>query len=621
MRLSALDWWIVMGSMVISVLIGVYGGRHSGRSADEFFLSGRSMPGWLLGVSMVATTFSTDTPNLVTGLTRDHGIAGNWLWWAFLLTTLLTAFFFAQLWRRSGVTTDMEFYELRYSGKPAAFLRAFRGIYVGILINVVIMGAVTLAAVKFGSVLFGFTPLQCVVVAGTATVIFSTVGGLRGILLSDLFLFVLAMIGAIAAAVVALDHPAVGGLEGLFSHPNVRDHIAFVPSISDPSVFVTLLLMPLLVQWWSVWYPGAEPGGGGYMAQRMLAAQDEKNSMTAIFLFSVAHYALRPWPWILVALASMIVFPTLDSLQAAFPGIDPAVVNQDLAYAAMLTFLPHGLLGVMVASLIAAYISTIATSLNLGAAYLVNDLYHRFLRREAGDREKVFVGRVATVSLMIGAGAFGLTLDSAMQAFNILLSIGAGTGLLFIVRWYWPRINAWSEISAMVIAFVVSMALQVTSLAALPEWLKLSGAVAVTTAGWIVVTLLTPPTSQQTLREFYSRVRPPGRAWRKTAAELGLAETHAQEGSRVGSAFVCLFAGCVFVYGLLFSTGAFLRLQPLFGAALLACTIVAGFIGAAGWRRLTAGYSEDHRSAEGNLAAAAGPPYPPLAAVDTPAER
>lgn len=586
MRLSALDWWIVMGSMAISVLIGVYGGRHSGRTADEFFLSSRSMPGWLLGISLVATTFSTDTPNLVTGLTRNHGIAGNWVWWAFLLTSMLTAFLFAQLWRRSGVTTDMEFYELRYSGKPAAFLRGFRGIYVGILVNVLIMGAVTLAAVKFGSVLFGFTPLQCVVVAGSATVIFSTIGGLRGILLSDLFLFVLAMAGSIAAAVVAVEHPAVGGLEALFAHPDLRGHIDFVPSLADPSAFVTLLVMPLLVQWWSVWYPGAEPGGGGYVAQRMLAAKDEKNSITALLVFNLAHYALRPWPWILVALASLIVFPTLGSLQAAFPGIDPAVVNQDLAYAAMLTFLPHGLLGLMVASLIAAYISTIATGLNLGSAYLVNDLYHRFLRRQAGDREKVLIGRIATVSLMICAGVVGLSLDSAMQAFNILLSIGAGTGLLYILRWYWPRMNAWSEISAMVIALLASVAMQATSLAALPEWLKLSCAVAVTTVGWVTVTLLTPPTAPATLREFYLRVQPPGRAWRNLARQLGLEESHERESSRIGAAFLCMFAGCGFVYALLFASGAFLRGQLSLAVLLLVCTAVFAFIGVLGWRRL-----------------------------------
>ena len=588
MRLNALDWWIVIGSMLISVLIGVYGGRHSGRSADEFFLSGRSMPWWLLGVSMVATTFSTDTPNLVTGLTRTHGVAGNWQWWAFLLTSTLTAFFFAQLWRRSGVTTDMEFYELRYSGKPAAFLRAFRGVYVGIVINVLIMGAVTLAAVKFGSILFGFTPLQCVVVAGGATVIFSTIGGLRGILLSDLFLFALAITGSTAAAVVAVQHPAVGSLEALFSHPNVRDHADFIPSLTDPNAFVSLLIMPLLVQWWSVWYPGAEPGGGGFVAQRMLAAKDEKHSMAAIFVFNVAHYALRPWPWIIVALCSLIIFPTLDSLRQAFPGIDPAVVNQDLAYAAMLTFLPHGLLGIMVASLIAAYISTIATCLNLGSAYLVNDLYHRFMRPQASDRERVFVGRVATVALMVCAGAIGLSLQSAMQAFTILLSIGAGTGLLFMLRWYWPRINAWSEISAMLISFAVSTAMQFGSLAALPEWAKLSGTVAVTTVGWVIVTLLTPPTSQQTLREFYLRLHPPGKAWREFATQLGLDDVHAHESSRAGGAIVCTLAGCGVVYALLFAGGAFLRGQLALGLVLTVTVVVLACIGWSAWQRLNA---------------------------------
>jgi Na+/proline symporter len=558
LQLSLLDWGIVAGSLATSVSIGVLAGRKSGESADEFFLSGRSMPWWLLGTSMVATTFSTDTPNLVTGLTRAHGVAGNWSWWAFLLTSMLTAFFFAPLWRRSGVTTDMEFYELRYSGVPAAFLRAFRGIYVGLLINVLIMGAVTLAAVKFGSVLFGFTPLETVAVAGTATVIFSAAGGLRGVLVSDLFLFVLAMTGSIAAAAVAVHQPAVGGLRGLFANPSVRNDVGFLPSFSDPEALVTLIVMPLLVQWWSVWYPGAEPGGGGFVAQRMLAAKDEKNSVGAILLFNVAHYALRPWPWILVALSSLIIFPDLASLRHAFPHVAPGVINQDFAYAAMLTFLPKGWLGIVTASLVAAYLSTTGTCLNLGSAYAVNDLYGRFLRPGAGEREKVMVGRLATVALMILAAAVALALRSAMQAFNIMLSVGAGTGLIFLLRWYWPRINAWSEISAMIVSFAVSMLVQFTPLAALPDWLKLSGAVLVTTASWVLVILVTPCTSDEVLREFYLRVRPPGRGWNRFARELGLAASHASGQSKAGAAFTCMICGCGLVYALLFAAGALL---------------------------------------------------------------
>jgi solute:Na+ symporter, SSS family len=584
-HLTWLDWSIIVGSMLTSVLIGVYTGRRSGQSSEEYFLSGRSMSGWLLGTSMVATTFSTDTPNLVTGLTRTYGIAGNWLWWAFLLTCMLTGFFFAHLWRRSGVTTDMEFYELRYSGKPAAFLRAFRSMYVGVLVNVLIMGAVTLAAVKFGSVLFGFTPLQCIVVAGTVTAIFSVAGGFRGVVMSDVFLFVLAMTGAIAAAVFAVNHPAVGGLHALFSHPNVIPKAHFVAPPSDPAVFVTLLVMPLLVQWWSVWYPGAEPGGGGFVAQRMLAAKDERNSIQAIFLFNIAHYALRPWPWILVALASLVVFPDVASLRTAFPDVDPQVIGEDFAYAAMLTFIPSGWIGVMAASLIAAYISTLATGLNMGSAYIVNDVYKRFLRKDAGEREKVLMGRFATAALMVLIGFVGLSLQSAMQAFNMLLSIGAGTGLLFILRWYWPRINAWSEISAMVISFIISLVMQFSPLAAaLPEWAKLLIAVGVTTAGWIAVTFVTPREPESVLQEFCRRVNPPGRAWQKIAFESGMGDAHATENSRVGSGFTCMFAGCGLVYALMFATGGLLRGDLLMSAALAVVAAVMAWICHKGWR-------------------------------------
>jgi solute:Na+ symporter, SSS family len=584
-RLSLLDWCLVLGAMATSVLIGAWSGRRSGRSADEFFLTGRSMPWWLLGTSMVATTFSTDTPNLVTGLTRTHGIAGNWTWWAFLLTSMTTAFLFARLWRRSGVATDMAFYELRYSGKPAAFLRAFRGVYVGLIVNLVIMGAVTLAAVKFGSVLFGFRPILTVLVAGTATVIFTATGGLRGVIISDCFLFLLAMTGSIAAAVVAVNQPAVGGLRALFQHPSLRSSIDFMPSTSDPSLFVTLLLLPLLVQWWSVWYPGAEPGGGGFVAQRMLAARDEKHSVGALVLFNVAHYALRPWPWILVALSSLIIFPDLESLRRAFPNVDPSVVNQDLGYAAMLTLLPHGWLGLVTASLVSAYLSTMSSLLNLGSSYGVNDLYVRFLRPAAPEREKILIGRLVTVALMVMAGAVALSLQSAMQAFNILLSIGAGTGLLFFVRWYWPRINAWSEISAMVFALTISLIMQFSAAAAMPDWLKLVGAVGLTTAGWVTVTLLTPATRRDVLDAFYRQVHPPGPMWRRIATELGFAAAHAAETAHSRGNFVCVAAGCVAVYGLLFSMGSYLRGSLGLATGFAGIAFLAGLLCGWYWRR------------------------------------
>lgn len=612
MKLSVLDGSIMVGSMLISVIIGVYSGRRSGKSAEEFFLSGRSMPFWLLGISMVATTFSTDTPNLVTGLTRTYGIAGNWLWWTFLLTCMLTAFFFAHLWRRSGVTTDMEFYELRYSGKPAAFLRAFRGIYVGVLINVLLMGAVTLAAVKFGSVLFGLTPVQCIVAAGTATVIFSAAGGFRGVVISDSYLFLLAMTGSIAASVFAVNHPAVGGLDALFDHPNLAGKTDFVASLSDPAIFVTLMVMPLLVQWWSVWYPGAEPGGGGFVAQRMLAAKDEKNSIGAIFLFNVAHYALRPWPWILVALASLVVFPDVDSLRRAFPSVDPDVVNEDFAYAAMLTFIPSGWIGLVAASLLAAYISNVATGLNLGSSYIVNDIYRRFFRPQAREREQVLMGRLATAALMLLTGVVALSLKTAMQAFGILLSIGAGTGLLFILRWYWPRVSAWSEISAMVIAFLTSMVIQFAPFAAAwADWVKLLVAVAVTTIGWMVVTLLTPATDAKVLQDFYARVRPPGSAWRKIAVEAGLDAAHTKETSRIGGAFVCLFSSCGLVYSMMFCVGGLLRGDASLPVVMAGIALVMAYICFRGWQRMS-------QSLQGEETSPANAASPALRAVAEP---
>jgi len=586
MRLSLLDWCLVLGAMATSVLIGAWAGRRSGRSSEEFFLTGRSMPWWLLGTSMVATTFSTDTPNLVTGLTRTHGIAGNWTWWAFLLTSMTTAFLFARLWRRSGVATDMAFYELRYSGRPAAFLRGFRGVYVGLLVNLLIMGAVTLAAIKFGSVLFGFKPILTVLVAGTATVIFTATGGLRGVIISDCFLFLLAMTGSIAAAVISVNQPAVGGLRALFENPSLKGSIAFIPSTADPSLFVTLILLPLLVQWWSVWYPGAEPGGGGFVAQRMLAARDERHSVGGLVLFNVAHYALRPWPWILVALSSLILFPDLASLRHAFPDVDPSVVNQDLGYAAMLTLLPHGWLGLVTASLVSAYLSTMSSLLNLGSSYGVNDLYLRFFRPQADEREKVRVGRLITVILMVLAGAVALCLKSAMQAFNILLSIGAGTGLLFFVRWYWPRVSAWSEISAMGFALTISLFLQFSPMAAaLPDWIKLVGAVGLTTAGWVLVTLWMPPTRRDILEAFYRRVHPPGPLWRPIAIELGYAEAHAAETRRSRGNIVCVLTGCATVYSLLFSVGAFLRGSLELAGGLAGVVLISGAACAVYWRR------------------------------------
>ena len=454
MNLTILDWSIVAIVLLATLGTGLWVRSRASKSSASFFLGGRSMPWWLLGTSMVATTFATDTPNLVTGLVREHGVAGNWGWWCFLLTGMLTGFVYAKFWRRLGVATDIEFYEIRYSGRPAAFLRGFRAVYIGIFFNVIIMATVTLALVKYANVLFGTSPLVIVVAAGVVTVIFSAAGGLLGVLFTDLLLFVVSMSGAIMAAYFAVNLPEVGGLASLIANPDLVAKRAFLPDLSDPNQYIPLLLVPLLIQWWSAWYPGSEPGGGGYVAQRMLSAKNERHAAMATIFFNFAHYALRPWPWILVALASLVVFPDLASIKQALPHVADELVNNDLAYPAMLTFLPPGFLGIVVASIVAAYVSTISTSLNLGSSYVVNDLYLRFLDPNASDRRQILVGRVLTVILMVLAGLLALILESAVQGFQLLLSVGAGTGLLFFLRWFWKRINAWSEISAMLASTV-----------------------------------------------------------------------------------------------------------------------------------------------------------------------
>ena len=555
MRLSQVDLLFVGGYLALTLAIGFWTSRRAGKSESEFFLSGRSMPWWLLGLSMVATTFSTDTPNLVTDIVRTNGVGGNWVWWSMLLTGMLTVFVYARLWRRSGVLTDIEFYELRYSGRAAAFLRGFRAVYLGLFFNVMIMAAVTLAAIKIGGVMFGWSPVLTVVIASLVTVVFSAAGGFRGVVLSDALLFVVAMAGAITAAVVAVKHPAVGSLENLFGHPNVVGRLNFFPDLRNPEVAIPLFFVPLSVQWWAAWYPGAEPGGGGYIAQRMLAAKNEAHAVGATFLFNAAHYALRPWPWILVALASLIVFPDLESLRAAFPDVDPNVVRHDLAYPAMLTFLPSGMLGLVVASLAAAYMSTISTHLNWGSSYLVHDLWRRFIRPEANARELVTVGRVSTVVLMLLAASFALLLENALQAFQILLQIGAGTGLLFLLRWFWWRINAWSELAAMGVSFVVAVVFVVNDFG-LAAWQQLVLGVLVTTVGWVLVTLLTPPTSEERLVEFYKLTYPGGPGWRRVAAKSGVSEPG--ETWPVPRGLLLAFLASLAIYAVLFGFGLLL---------------------------------------------------------------
>ncbi|MFV2066601.1 MAG: sodium:solute symporter family protein [Pirellulales bacterium] len=457
MALALIDWLIIGAFLVTVILIGVIVSRQSSSSSAEFFLGGRKMPWWLLGVSMVACTFSCDTPNLVTGMVREGGVVANWGWWAFLITGMVTVFIYAQLWRRSKVMTDLGFYEIRYSGKSAAFIRGFRSLYLGVFFNCLIMGSVTLAAIKIGQVIFDVDPIWAVILGSVGVVIYATAGGIKSCIWADFFQYTIAMFGAIYAAVVACQQPEVGGLRKLLQHSAVIEELNWMPDFSTWLAWVPMLLLPVAVQWWAVWYPGAEPGGGGYIAQRMLAAKDEKNAIGATMLFNFMHYAMRPWPWIIVALASLVCYPTLDSIKSQFPGIDPTYLQQDIAYPVMIAKLGPGLLGLVVASLIAAYMSTIGTHLNWGSSYVVNDFYKRFVRKDASEKEMVTVGRVCTVSLMVVAGVFALTfLQDAYQAFQILLLSGAGTGAIYLLRWFWWRINAWTEIVAMVAATVVA---------------------------------------------------------------------------------------------------------------------------------------------------------------------
>ena len=573
MQLQTIDWTIIGLFFAVTLLIGMLAAKRSSGSASEFFLSGRSMPWWLLGVSMVATTFSADTPNLVADIVRQNGVAGNWVWWAFLLTGMLTVFVYARLWRRSGVTTDLEFYELRYSGKEAAFLRGFRAVYLGVFFNTVIMATVCLAAVKIGEILLGLPPWKTLLLASVITVLYSAFGGFRGVVLTDFVQFIFAMGGAIAAAVVVVNLPEVGGMEALVSRPELNDKLNFIPDFSNNDLLWSVFIIPLAVQWWSVWYPGAEPGGGGYIAQRMLSAKNENHAIAATLFFNVAHYALRPWPWIVVALASLVVFPDLESLKAAFPNVEEGSIGHDLAYPAMLSYLPAGLLGLVVASLMAAFMSTISTHLNWGSSYVVNDVYLRFVNPAASDKQQVWVGRLSTVVLMIGAVVLSRFIGNAKEGFQVLLQIGAGTGLLFILRWFWMRVNAYAEIAAMVASFAYAIAMLFFKDGWADHWVLIGG-VAFTTLCWMAVMFLTPETDETTLRNFYAKIRPFGSAWQRRFGELAESSNDTSLGRNVLSMVIAV----MLVYAVLFATGKLLYGELYYAVALYAYTAVLTLI-------------------------------------------
>ena len=548
MTLSTLDWIIVFSYFTLSLFVGVWASKQAGRDTKSFFLAGRNMPWWLLGVSMVATTFSTDTPNLVTDLVRQNGVSGNWGWWAFLLTGMLTVFVYAKLWHRSGVLTDIEFYELRYSGKAAAFLRGFRALYLGLVFNVLVMGAVSLAAIKFGEIVLGWPGWLTLAIACSITLAYSTLGGLKAVIITDFVQFILAMVGSIWAMIYILSLDEVGGLSNLLAHNNVIDKLALIPDLSNPDVWVPVLLVPLAVQWWASYYPGSEPGGGGYIAQRMFSAKDEENAVSATLFFNIAHYALRPWPWILIALSSLVIYPELSDLQNAFPNLPTDKLGHDVAYPAMLTLLPNGLLGLVAASLIAAFMSTMSTQLNLGASYLVNDFYHRFISPDATEKQLVSMGRLFTIiSIILGSG-LGLLLTSAGQAFNLLLMIGAGTGMIYILRWFWWRINAYTEIVAMISSLIIAFYFNFIN-NNYESWEKIVFGSLLTTIVWISATYFTPPDSNETLQNFVKKVNPGGPGWAKFST------SEANEPWPVPNGILCMILGCISIYSVLLGVG------------------------------------------------------------------
>ena len=598
--LSTLDFVIILLFFTITLSIGIYVSKKSGKSSSEFFLSGRTMPWWLLGVSMVATTFSTDTPNLVTDIVRTNGVSGNWVWWAFLITGLLTVFVYAKLWRKSNVNTDIEFYELRYGGAPARFLRKFRAVYLGVIFNVITMSAVTLAAIKIGGIMLGLEPWQTVISAGLITVIFSALGGFKGVVYTDFVLFFVAMGGAIGAAFYLVNIPEVGGIEALLANEQVADKLSILPDFSDKEAIITLLIIPLSVQWWSSWYPGAEPGGGGYIAQRMLAAKDENHAIGATFFFNIMHYALRPWPWIIVALASLVLFPDLASIQQAFPNVADDKLGHDLAYSAMLTMLPSGLLGLVLTSLIAAYMSTISTQLNWGSSYMVYDFYKQQINPNASEKKLVFVGRISTVFLMVLSSALALLLQNALQLFELLLVFGAGTGLIFILRWFWWRINSWSEITAMFVSGIISIVLKLTSIGdyffatetgVFKNYYEYPFVVLTTTFIWITATYLTQPESKEVLQNFYKKIQPGGPGWIKIINEgkkEGILLENNDKGWSVPFGILAMLLGCVLIYSCMFATGYWIYGDYNYALPLTIIAIISGVLLMKTWSKIRA---------------------------------
>ena len=588
MHPHVIDWIIVVVTLIICFFPALFFGRRAGKSTSEFFVSGRAVPWWLAGLSMVATTFSSDTPNLVTDIVRRNGVAGNWVWWAFTLTGVATVFFYARLWRRSNVMTDLEFYEIRYSGKAASFVRGFRSVYLGLFFNCMIMATVNLAACKIAGILFGLDRWETLVMVGVLNVIFAAHSGLWGVLVIDMVQFFIMMAAVIAAAYFSVSLPQVGGLTGLVDKisamhgPNGLNYLNMLPDFTNNwDIALAVFIMPIAIQWWAVWYPGAEPGGGSYIAQRMLASKSEKDSLGAVLFFNIAHYVLRPWPWILVALSSLIVFPHLSDIQRAFPNLNPSLLGHDIAYPAMLTFLPVGFVGLMLGGLIAAYSSTILTHLNWGSSYLVHDFYRRFLRKDRTEKHYVLVGRMTTVCLFILASGLVFVLDTAKDAFDIILQVGAGTGLLYLVRWFWWRVNAWTEVVAMISSFLVSVVLLILSKNGIEisTHIALMITVAFTTVCWLITAFVAPQTDRETLVEFYKKVHPFGPGWKQVREQAGLpAQQSAVGGDNIPMALLGWAAGCATIWSSLFAVGNFLYQRWDYAFGLTGVFVVSGSV-------------------------------------------
>jgi Na+/proline symporter len=570
-QLTALDWCVVGLYFLFNLAIGFYYKARAGKNVGEFFLSGRSVPWWLAGTSMVATTFAADTPLAVTGFVAKAGIAGNWIWWNMVAGGMLTVFFYARLWRRAGVMTDVEFAEIRYSGRPAAFLRGFRAIYLGLPINCIILGWVNLAMAKILMLVLGVTKLQALlIVLGiiALTSFISTLSGLWGVLVTDLFQFVVKMGMIIVLAVFAVQ--AVGGVGAMkmklaaLNQPGRGSVLSFVPDLNSAWMPLITFFVYIGMTWWATWYPGAEPGGGGYVAQRMFCAKDERHSLLATLWFGIAHYALRPWPWILVALVSLILYPGLKDPETGYIRV-------------MISELPPSLRGLMIAAFAAAFMSTIATQLNWGASYLVNDFYRRFWKKDKSERHYVRASQWATVLLTIASAVVTFYLESIGSAWKLLLGIGAGTGLVLLLRWFWWRINAWSEVSAMISAFVVSTALHLKGFDSdNPRdfaWIMII-TVSITTVVWLATTYLTPPESKETLVAFYRRTHPSLAGWRPIAA-MARDIKPACDGWRNFLDWIC---GVVLVYGWLFGIGKLVLGEFTPGLLMIATGMAAGAV-------------------------------------------